>query len=240
VSDDPEWLLRRMDAERTPPTDPRVRDVASVCTDFDRAMHSSWLNRSIAHAQSFMTYELTSRVADEVVTLARNLELGARRVLGPFTTYVGPIDPYLLILGDTRGPSCDDARAPAFGPYPGTSGAYLLDALVRAYPALCVNGVFHRLTRIGLANACDVDDWYALWRALGKPDVVLLGTNAQRRVRADVGIHASFVKLPHPQWMRRFHHHRQIEYGRQLLGVDRPRDVMWWNSTRSTRRESAT
>jgi len=131
------------------------------------------------------------------------------RVLTRYVTYVGSRWPKLLLLGDVRrtGTAEGDLR-PAFMPYPATSGHYLLDALINA-PGFGV----------GVANACDVDSVDTLLQDLGNPDTVTLGRNALRSTPW-VTRH-----VPHPQYVRRFHHHRHAAYRDAILGV-RP-----WSST---------
>lgn len=127
-------------------------------------------------------------------------------LLEKFVTYVGPRWPKLLLLGDVRATGADPGdRRPAFMPYGATSGYYLLDALGDA------------ATRdVGIANACDVDDAQAMRNAFGsggEPVVVALGGNARRAAPwAD-----RFV--PHPQYIRRFHHNQGAAYRDAILGI---------------------
>lgn len=114
------------------------------------------------------------------------------------TTYVGPRFPKALLFGDVR-KTIGDPRYefdPAFVPFPTTSGHYLIGAL----------GAEH----VGLANACDVDDPVELWTSLGRPPVVALGRNASRRLTE---LRLPHGAVPHPQYVRRFHHARQVGYG---------------------------
>lgn len=137
------------------------------------------------------------------------------RTLNDFVTYVGTTTPDLLLYGDVRGPGSDRSTAPAFGPYPNTSGNYLLNALEETRlesPALSSHRDWNR---IGIANACDVDDPLTLWNRLGQPRAVALGVNAHRRLD-ERGI--PHLEAPHPQYWRRFHHHEQLGYGRYLMG----------------------
>lgn len=132
--------------------------------------------------------------------LSDEAQLSTHSNLTPYTTYVGPRWPHLLLLGDVRktGTEPSDLR-PAFMPYPATSGHYLLNAL-------------GDVTDVGIANACDVDDAFALWNALDRPATVALGRNAQRVV------HWADRWAPHPQWARRFKYHEGALYRTQLLG----------------------
>jgi hypothetical protein len=127
-----------------------------------------------------------------IIAAAERLAYGALR-LAPFTTYVGPPTPDVLLFGDTRGVDGKHAHGstPAFMPYPGTSGHYLLSLLDP-------NGSW----RVGLANACDVDDPIALWKTLDEPRVVALGRMASMKLTWAGVPHGT---VPHPQFVRRFH-----------------------------------
>ena len=149
-------------------------------------------------------------------------------------TYVGPAFPNVLLLGEIRncmgGIECDHAiKHPAHGtalmPYPGTSGQYLLDAL--ASTGLVGN--------YGLANACDVDNVNDLWWALGCPRVIALGVQAHKRLTNSGIPHSS---VPHPQFIRRFHHHSGNQYAQLIHAVSthRERNQLSWRPTSSTAR----
>lgn len=121
--------------------------------------------------------------------------------LTPFTTYVGPYAPRLLLMGEDR-KNPPHPLSSAFMPFPSTSGHFLLrhvDALTQ---------------HIGVANACDVDDPVALWNTLHQPDVVALGQCAHRRL-SDLGV--KHVTVPHPQYVRRFHHKHGVAYADVII-----------------------
>src|SRR5690348_7377469 len=112
-----------------------------------------------------------------VVRTAQFLERHAE-VLNGFITYVGSPHPKVLLLGDVRGTEKGRASipplAPAFQPYRGTSGHYLIKH-------------FGGRSLIGLANACDVDDVKSMWDVLGRPATVALGNHADNACN-DAGI----------------------------------------------------
>lgn len=143
---------------------------------------------------------------DEIIDSADRLARAAVR-LRDHTTYVGHPRPALLLLGDVRGktvPAPDDLR-PAFMPYRSTSGHYLLTQLTRDLS-------IPQLGRIGLANACDVDDAFALWISLGRPYTVTLGRHAAKATGDWVD-----NAVPHPQFIRRFHNARGGAYVRDIV-----------------------
>lgn len=122
--------------------------------------------------------------------------------LNDFVTYLGPTNPGILLVGDVRNATLTGNLDPAFVPFRGTSGYYLLKSLTSQTSRDWAKTV-------GLANARDVDDVSHLWATLGEPSVVALGQNAAAKLRA-VGISCGVV--PHPQFVRRFHHKLHIEY----------------------------
>lgn len=146
------------------------------------------------------------------------------RSLSAFTTYVGPADPAVLLLGDVRHEvrpghvtAADfDTRWPAFGPFPATSGHYLLSHL-------------RTVRRLGLANACDVDDWRVLRAVLGNPVIVTLGAHATRRVRGRVPEPSPrFGSAPHPQFVRRFYHRHDRDYAEVIQRASEGEDLVGW------------
>lgn len=189
-------------------------------------------------------------IVEKIITTARALDARAA-ALNPFVTYVGSPDPSYLILGDARHELKDTLAAhrragtatdprltinngPAFGPYPSTSGHFLLRHLPQS---LFSDGV-------GLANACDVDDVHELRRTLGFPPTVALGVNAWRCLQDSItgpGI-GTLGAVPHPQYWRRFFNkygsdyatiiEQAALYGKNMLGW-RP-DNTWYDSSKST------
>lgn len=166
-----------------------------------------------------------------LIAYAEVRDIGTAR-LNPFVTYVGPADPQVLLVGDVRhelrnivghGLDIGDTveYGAAFGPERATSGHYLLSHLPSA---------LRRVT--GLANSCDVDDISALRAVLGYPRTVALGANAYRTLNnritgPDAGM--PFGAVPHPQYIRRFHHQHGTAYGRLILDVTRTaRDATRW------------
>jgi energy-coupling factor transporter ATP-binding protein EcfA2 len=159
---------------------------------------------------------VTPQAVQRLLIRARELEQHSVG-LEKFITYVGPRYPDRLLLGDTRNFRSvpDHAHVeltPAFVPYPATSGHFLLETLLTRAPRRSFAG------RIGIANACDVDDPILLWTTLRRPRIVLLGGAAKTRV----GLNGSAWPTRHPQYVRRFHHRRQVEYAADILDETRP------------------
>lgn len=140
---------------------------------------------------------------ETVIDTAELLDTASRKLI-PFVTYVGSPSPKILLLGDVRGVNGSMARGPmpAFAPFHATSGHYLLSHL---------DVIEHN---VGLANAADADDPWELWNILGQPPVVTLGRVAHD-VCSERGIPHGAV--PHPQFIRRFHHREGDLYGKVIL-----------------------
>lgn len=167
----------------------------------------------------------TPFIVEKIISAARTLDQ-VSVPLSPHVTYVGPTAPAYLILGDARHelknslalareghykikPEQTINNGPAFGPYPSTSGHFLLKYLPED------------LWRqsLGLANACDVDSVVALLRTLGNPPTIALGVNAWRELRdvdALAGGGGQIAAAPHPQYVRRFLNRHGEAYGRLI------------------------
>lgn len=154
------------------------------------------------------------------------------RDINAFTTYLGPRAPRALLLGDVRNADLTDNLDPAFVPFRGTSGHFLLRALT-SQPSRDWARSF------GLANACDVDDVVKLHDALGWPPLVALGRNAARRLD-DLGLRHGTVS--HPQYVRRFHHGLVAEYGWMIYNAQHSGEDLskWPQSSRVPTDETPT
>jgi hypothetical protein len=147
---------------------------------------------------------------EEAINSARVSEAESRD-LSMFTTYVGPRWPKILVLGDVRHHVENvDPRAPAFGPYPATSGHYLLTHM-------------QFMRNVGVANACDIDDWRVMITTLGAPNIVTLGVQAHKKLRD-----FPHGTAPHPQFIRRFHHRAGEAYGEIITKAMQGEDRLGW------------
>lgn len=131
----------------------------------------------------------------QIIRTARYAELLARHIFHN-GSYVGGTAPNILLLGERT--SYDKPYPPAFGPYPSTSGHYLITNYIKRWP----------LTNFGLANANE-ENVEELWTQLRNPKIVTLG-NIATKIVDKIGIpHGA---APHPQYIRRFHHAHGIGY----------------------------
>lgn len=118
--------------------------------------------------------------------------------------YVGSHNPEWLFVGDRPARTHRNGHLAAFIPYEGSSGHYLLSALL-AQPTL---------SSFGLTNANVEQDTHDLWELLGQPNVVALGVNAAAALDR---MNVPCAMAPHPQYVRRFWHARCKEYGEALI-----------------------
>lgn len=122
-----------------------------------------------------------------------------------FPSYVGQtVRPRALLFGERRGNGAPPPDRSAFVPRRTTSGYYLLKHLPEDLWG-----------RIGLANALE-DDPYQVWSWHDEPAVVALGVEAHKALSAADVPHAA---VPHPQYVRRFHHKSLDSYGRLIADV---------------------
>lgn len=165
----------------------------------DRFLDITW--RSSLGAQVFHVQDGDNE--RDVLTIlknARTLELEAVPLTG-FKSYVGPCHPEVILLGERRNIKRDDRWTGAFVPVGGSAGHYLLRALTSDVGEMA-----------GFANALE-ENVPALYSVLGQPAVVALGVEA-RRVCLEENIPHGAV--PHPQFIRRFHHRSLEEYGEAI------------------------
>lgn len=207
----------------------------AVATRPDLARQSYWFTLIGRRYGAEVDYHLSP---DDVISRARGVNDRASKphhhelldVDYPplWTTYVGDRWPRVLFVGDVR--ACDGARCrhnvvhsplgPAFMPYPGTSGHYLMNTLFSQMRT------YYSRDRIAFVNACDVDPVDDVWRGTGGPVAVTLGVNAHQRLSTLKIPHAA---VPHPQFVRRFHHGSVDAYAeliRDVIGTER-NELKW-------------
>lgn len=134
---------------------------------------------------------------EAIINIATRVEYQAQS-LKSTGSYIGQVLPYNLLVGERT--AFEAPYPPAFGPYPATSGDWMLSG-------------FQRFTarwwlRYGFANAFE-EDLAGLWRELCHPKVVALGRKASDQLHKAGVTHGS---VPHPQYVRRFHHHEHEWY----------------------------
>jgi hypothetical protein len=130
-------------------------------------------------------------------------------------TYIGNIFPSLVLIGDRTNVKWrhDPGTQAAFVPYKGTSGHFLLLTLAPLYPQ-------QRLAIVNI-NEGDVSEELLILMLERDTSVVALGEHASNTLRL-LGVEHGIV--PHPQYVRRFHHHRMMDYGAAILDAAHGRD----------------
>jgi len=144
------------------------------------------------------------KAAASIIIDAAEKKAKAAQALSKFPEYIGPRWPTALLIGDRRNDP-NETILP-FMPISGNSGDYLLSSLPAAAWRSC-----------GIINS---DDFHGavlneLLGVLGHPKVIVLGRLAEKRVRPYLDEDA-YVVLPHPQYVRRFHHQDRYEYGKAI------------------------
>lgn len=131
-----------------------------------------------------------------LLEVARNRTRRAERVRAlSRRTYVGPLWPSFLLVGDERnaGPRPDLTRP--FTPVNGAGCSHWL------WKAVIETGCH---TEVGVVNSNEADvDVRQLWRELDEPRVVALGNLACRRLDLAGVVHSTIY---HPQYAKRFQH----------------------------------
>lgn len=162
-----------------------------------------------------------SDVVEYLIAEASRAELKARSVTN-IVTYVGPPQADTLLLGDVRNAPITYPNGPAFMPFPATSGAFLMRALHESRMIDTLKG------GLGIANACDVDSVADIIASVQPYSIVTLGAHA-RDVVGDVMGSRPIGAVPHPQFVRRFHHKHCAEYGAAISDASYyRRDMRSW------------
>lgn len=158
-------------------------------------------------------------LAERMLEIAREREKQVKAV-AQFPMYIGSPRPRVLLVGDKR----NDPNGPILPFYPakGNSGDYLLSNLPDPF-----------WKTVGVVNGTELCDSQLamLWAVLGEPRVVALGRMAEKSLAGVRGIPRSYVNVvPHPQYVRRFHHHDGQEYGRAVerLSSERQEEKDKW------------
>lgn len=179
-----------------------------------------------------ITYDGLDALVEDIIKSAQLLESRAAAV-SQFRTYIGPVHPRILLLGDRQNLS-DAARkrhsyhVTAFTPWPDSSGYFLINAM-------------DPLTArdIGIANMFELDV-RKLVNVLGPEHLVSLG-NAAHEMCVAYGmpeqLGSNYHKVPHPQYVRRFFNRRVAEYGKALR-CELDLDPSEWRTSRKTTRTS--
>lgn len=153
------------------------------------------------------------KYAADVIIDAATKKSTAAKPLSKFPMYIGPRHPNVLLVGDKRKDPAETILP--FMPVNGNSGDYLLSSLPELGWRSC-----------GIINSDDFDEnsLHELLDVLGSPRIVVLGRLAEKKVRQCGLEEERYVVLPHPQYVRRFHHDDRFEYGQAIMSFAYNRD----------------
>ena len=146
-------------------------------------------------------------LARKFISVAEQKTVEVSRIAG-YKQYIGKPNPKALLVGDKRNGKTYTILP--FMPINSNSGEYLMTALTE-----------ETWRDVGIVNSEDVPGKKLrdLWHALGTPTIVSLGREAEKRI-VESGIPSSAVRtLPHPQYVKRFHHNDKNEYGMAISRI---------------------
>lgn len=183
--------------------------VAHVLTQFD-AIGS----RASTYAGTFQPEGDTAEIVEHIIIDAAHAEGRAAYMRSMLTSYVGRTytDPHTLLVGDKRGGSSPHVTDGAFYPVNGNSAVFLWNALPDSQhtKAPWWHGV-------AVINANEEDQLELALDRLSETNVVALGKEAKTKLAA-LNV-APFSVMPHPQYVRRFYHDKQLQYGSEIRNV---------------------
>lgn len=162
----------------------------------------------------------TTSLVDRILVTADSLDRRAAHSPLAGARYLGVPDPRVVLVGDEPSPrhlenggTRPDFRAP-FVPYPDGSGWYLYAALtpstLRGAAVINQTALTSDLARqLSRTRTCT---------GMGR-SFIALGREADRRLNA---LNVPHATVPHPQYVRRFMHGHQADYGQLIarLGTD--------------------
>lgn len=188
-----------------PGHEPLEERVLEQQASFSRAYKSTKLRR---HSYD-RNVDDSSGSVDVIIKIAQTAEYDTP-MLNRNPTYVGPTHPAVVLLGDQRNVRAGHFEYPtAFVPEPATSGHFLMNGLPKHW---LEHGLF------GFMNANEGHDVRIFDETFVQPRWVVLGREAEKALRDSAEID-DFGVVPHPQYIRRFHHHARDRYGVEIQRV---------------------
>jgi hypothetical protein len=220
---DNDTLIERLE-ERGDDHVQNVPDLLRVSSLYEIARRES-MNVAAVHdtSPSETDDEKYAAFVDSLVEEAQRRQEAARKITARWPKYTGTLTPQILLVGDTRNLGKDNKHRNEtilpFMPVDNNSGEFLINAL----PDMTWRTV-------GMINAQEVIHIDKLHKALGKPQIIALGDNAHKHLTDNYAFGDGVVmKLPHPQWVRRFKNGHQKDYGRAIvdLSANGEADLSW-------------
>lgn len=145
--------------------------------------------------------KLIPMLAQHVINIASARALDAKK-LANFPEYIGPTKPSVLLVGDKRNDK--SVTVLPFMPVDNNSGDYLMS---------CLPDPFWKT--VGIINGDDINGHRldSLMSVLGNPNIVALGRMAEKALVKSGVSSDKYAVVPHPQYVRRFHHYDRLVYG---------------------------
>lgn len=169
--------------------------------------------RSLLHRVSYdFEREDVDSFAFQVLRAAYGLEYEVSRVHAITSNWIGYPRPLILFVGEQT--KSVEANGIPFVPYSTTSGHHLLEAVASSktfrHPVAFTNA---------LTPSGEPEKLRALWAAMNRPRVVAMGNVAHDALKK---LDMRHGVVPHPQYMRRFHHARDFAgmIDRASIGMD--------------------
>jgi hypothetical protein len=129
--------------------------------------------------------------------------------LAAYKEYIGPIKPRALLVGDQRNVTkkYGEETILPFMPVNSNSGHFLLNNLRP-----------EGWKTYGLVNANERygSKLLGLWETLDRPKIIALGRMAEKGLLRSGIEQSDITVLPHPQYVKRFHHHDGKKYGQAI------------------------
>lgn len=205
---DNDTLAKRLEERGDDHVD-NLPDLFRISSLYESARRDSiTMAASLDTSDSELTEARYESFVSSLIEEARQRATESRRLLWLEKRYVGRLLPSALLVGDARNTNQRSDTVLPFYPAPGNSGEYLLNALP---------DMFWR--SVGIVNGSEIDNLIPLWEQLGKPPIVALGKRAKESLQKYGHGIGDVTTTFHPQYVRRFMHDRQKEYGDAIVAA---------------------
>lgn len=180
-----------------------VDELGTILSSYNIAAENSCIIEKVQPAAD--SIKDVPALARKIIGLASIVSRSAQDISSVYPEYIGSPRPSALLVGDRRNivkRYGEETKLP-FMPVDGNSGDFLLRSLPSPF-----------WKTVGIVNVNDMrGSFMDLWITLGMPKIIALGRNAARGIESSGFDNDQFITLPHPQWVRRFHHGDMLEYG---------------------------
>jgi hypothetical protein len=159
-------------------------------------------------------------IATEIINKAERIAEASAK-LAEYPEYIGAPNPTALIVGDQRNVTLkygNETILP-FMPVNSNSGDFLLSSIPHTV-----------WKQYGIVNANEFygSRLFSLWEALGRPRIVALGRMAEKGLLLSGIESRNMTVMPHPQYVKRFHHYDKKAYGAAIAAAAEGRAEESW------------